>query len=242
MRRWTLACLIIARAAAAQQAAPAPPATWSGNLAAGFSLTSGNSDTKNLNLAADASERLSARNTARYDAFYLRADSNGALTVDRTAAGARDEYAVSALTYAFADLHFLRDRFKQIGSLITPTVGAGHHLIKTDVEDLAIEAGAGGIVERDIGLRRETSGALTAKQLFTRKLSPTATIGETAAGLWKTNSLGDALYHLDASLASNLTTRTQLKLSALDDFKTSPPAPGIKKNDVSLIAAIVMKF
>lgn len=60
--------------------------------------------------------------------------------------------------------------------------------------------------------------------------------------MWKTNHFGDALYHLEASLASNLTAKSQLKLSVLDDYKTRPPAPGIKKNDVSLIAAIVMKF
>ena len=89
---------------------------------------------------------------------------------------------------------------------------------------------------------RETSGAINAKQLLTWKFSPTATFGETAAGLWKTKDFGDALYHLEASLASNLTARSQLKLTALDDYKTRPPAAGIKKNDTSLIAAIVMKF
>ena len=234
MLRAVFLCLFLAPSLMAQ--------TWSGNFAAGLSLTRGNSDTKNINLAADAAQKINATNTAKYDAFYLRADSNGSLTVDRTSFGARDEYALSPLTYAFGDVHFLRDRFKNIESLITPSVGAGHHLIKTDVMDLALEGGLGFVMERDIGIPRETSGAVNAKQLFSWKLSPTATITETAAGLWKTKSFGDALYHFDASLASTLTTRTQLKLSALDDYKTRPPAPGIKKNDVSMIAAIVMKF
>ena len=238
-----LVCLVITTTLLqAQETPPAAPGRWSGNFAAGLTLTRGNSDTKNLSIAADAAQRISARNVAKYDAFYLRADSAGALTVDRTAFGGRDELTVSPLTYAFGDLHFLRDRFKKIDSLITPTVGAGHHLIKTAATDLAVEAGAGAVIERDSGLRRETSGALTAKQLLTWKLSPTATVAETVAGLWKTRSVGDALYHLEASLASNLTTRTQLKLSALDDYKTRLPTAGIKKNDVSVIAAIVMKF
>ncbi len=105
-----------------------------------------------------------------------------------------------------------------------------------------MEGGLGFVVEKDAGLSRETSGALQAKQLLTWKFSPTATLGESAAGLWKTKSLGDALYHFEGSLASTLTARSQLKVSILDDYKTRPPAPGIKKNDVSLIAAIVMKF
>jgi putative salt-induced outer membrane protein YdiY len=234
--------LLFATALAAQEPPPAPPATWSGNLAAGLSLTKGNSDTTNVNLAADASQRINARNLMKYDAFYLRGDNNGALSVDRTVFGARDEFTVSPLTYAFADIHYLRDRFKEIEALITPTVGAGHHLIKTDAMDFAVEAGVGAVIERDTGLPRETSGAITAKQIFTWKLSETATFGESASGLWKTNAFGDALYHLEASLASRLTARTQLKLSALDDYKARPPKPGIKKNDFSLIAAVVMKF
>lgn len=223
---------------------PAPPAgqTWSGDFGAGLSLTRGNSDTKNVNLALNLAQKINARNVVKYDAFYLRADNNGDLTVDRTTFGARDEYTLSPLTYAFGDVHFLRDKFKQIESLVTPTVGVGHHFIKTDLMDLAVEGGVGFVVEKDFNRPRESSGAVNAKQIYTWKFSPTATFGETAAGLWKTDDFGDALYHVEASLASNLTARSQLKLAVLDDFKTRPPAPGIKKNDTSLIAAIVMKF
>jgi len=221
-----------------------PPAgqTWAGNAGAGLSLTRGNSDTKNLNLTLELAQRINPENVAKYDAFYLRADNNGELTVDRTSFGGRDEYTVSPLTYAFADAHFLRDKFKEIDYLVTPAVGVGHHLIKDPTLDVAVEGGLGFVVEKDAGLSRETSGALQAKKLLTWKFSPTATLGESAAGLWKTKSLGDALYHFEGSLASTLTARSQLKVSILDDYKTRPPAPGIKKNDVSLIAAIVMKF
>src|SRR5262249_40600796 len=100
----------------------------------------------------------------------------------------------------------------------------------------------GAVIEKDIGVSRETGGAVNAKQILTWKLSPTATFGETAAGLWKTADFGDALYHFEASLASNVTAKSQVKLSALDDYKTRPPKAGIKKNDISIIAAVVMKF
>ena len=135
-----------------------------------MSITRGNSDTKNINLTANAAQKISARNLAKYDAFYLRADNAGALTVDRTAFGARDEYTLSTLTYAFGDIHFLRDRFKEISSLITPSVGIGRHLIKDAKLDLAVEAGAGAVLEKDIGLSRETSGAVNANwRAFARR-------------------------------------------------------------------------
>jgi putative salt-induced outer membrane protein len=245
MKRAFCTCAFIATLLGLSAYAQEPPPagqTWSGNVGAGLSLTRGNSDTKNVNLTLELAQRINPQNLAKYDAFYLRADNNGELTVDRTTFGARDEYTVSPLTYAFADAHFLRDKFKQIDYLVSPAVGVGHHLIKDATLDVAVEGGLGFVVEKDAGLARETSGAVQARQLLTWKFSPTATLGETAAGLWKTKDFGDALYHLEGSLASSLTTRSELKLSILDDFKTRPPAPGVKKNDVSLIAAIVMKF
>src|SRR5438128_3412874 len=147
-----LAGLLSVVSAYAQEPPPAPGQTWSGDFGAGLSITRGNSDTKNINLTANAAQTISARNLAKYDAFYLRADNAGALTVDRTAFGARDEYTLSPLTYAFGDIHFLRDRFKEISSLITPSVGIGRHLIKDAKLDLAVEAGAGAVLEKDIGL------------------------------------------------------------------------------------------
>jgi putative salt-induced outer membrane protein YdiY len=243
VRRSSLSLLLFLVSTSLYAQEPPPPGqTWSGNAGAGLSLTRGNSDTKNVNLTLQIAQRIDARNLAKYDAFYLRGDSNGNLIIDRTIFGGRDEYTLSPLTYAFGDVHFIRDRFKEIDYLVTPTVGAGHHFIKEKDFDLAAEGGVGVVVEKDRGLARQTSGALSARQLLTWKFSPTASVGEIASGLWKTNDLGDALYHIEGSLASDLTARSQLKLSALDDYKTRPPAPGIKKNDIAIIAAVVMKF
>jgi putative salt-induced outer membrane protein YdiY len=242
VRCFFVTILLLATCALYAQEPPPPGQTWSGNIGAGLSLTRGNSDTKNVNLSAQAAQRIDAKNLAKYDAFYLRGDQNGDLTIDRTTFGGRDEYTISPLLYAFGDAHFLRDKFKKIDYLVSPTVGAGYHFIKEKDLDLAAEGGLGLVVEKDAGFARETSGAITARQLLTWKFSPTATVGEVASGLWKTKAFGDALYHFEASLASDLTPRSQLKLSAMDDYKTRPPAAGVKKNDISIIAAVVMKF
>jgi len=241
MRQIFIVILFVATTALAQEPA-APPPVWSGNLSAGLSLTRGNSDTNNINLTFDAKQILSARNTMKYDAFYLRADADGDQTVDRTLFGARDELTLSPLTYALFDVHFLRDRFKLIDMLITPTAGIGHHFLKTSTTDFALEAGAGAIIEEDTGLPRETSGAINARQIWMWKFSPTTEFDQTAAGLWKTNDFGDALYHFEAALLASMTTRTQLKLSFLDDYKAKPPLPTVEKNDVSFLASVVMKF
>jgi putative salt-induced outer membrane protein len=244
MRQLVLSLFVCCVTATAFAQAPLPPEgkTWAGDFNFGLALTRGNSDTQNINLTADAAQRLSSANLLRYDAFYLRSDSNGDLTADRLLFGARDEYTISPMTYAIGDIHYLRDRFKEIDYLINPTVGAGHHFIKTDVQDFAVEGGIGYVIEKDKDLSRDSGGSVNAKQLFTWKFTPTATFGETASALWKMKDFSDALYHLEASLASAMSARTQLKLSAFDDYKTKPPRAGIKKNDFSLVASVGMKF
>jgi putative salt-induced outer membrane protein YdiY len=237
-----LVTLVSALLSPAIDAADAPPPRYTGDFAVGLSLTKGNSDTSNFNLAFNMVDDPKTNNVLKYDAFYLRASNDGGLTVDRTSFGARDEYSLSALTYAFGDAHFLRDKFKKIDYLLSPIAGAGHHFVKNDVVDLAAEIGAGMVIESDSGRSRTTSGALQARELYQRKLSQTSTFVQTASGLWKAGNFGDALYHLDAALASALTRRSQLKVSLLDDFKTRPPDPSVKKNDVSVLAALVFKF
>ena len=233
--------ILIVGIATALHAQEPPPPGWSGNFAAGLSLTRGNSDTKNISLAATLADRWRTSDLLRYDAFYLRGDENGLLTVDRTTFGVRDEHTFSPLTYGFADVHYLRDRFKEIDYLITPNVGVGHHFIRNATVDLAGEAGVGDALESDEGLSRNNSGTVDLRELLTWKFSPTATLTEVAAGLWKTRDLGDALYHVESSVASSLTAHSELKVSAIDDYKSRPPA-GVRKNDFSLIAAWAFKF
>ena len=241
MRKTLMAIVFLAIPVWAQEA-PAPPPIWSGNFSAGLALTRGNSDTNNVNLTFDAQHLVSPRNTMKYDAFYLRADTEGEQTVDRTLFGARDEFAMSPLTYAIFDIHFLRDRFKLIDMLITPTAGIGHHFVKTPTTDFALEAGVGAVFEQNTGFDRETSGALSGKEIWVWKFSPTAEFNQTATGLWKTDDFADALYHFEASLLASMTARTQLKLSFMDDYKTKPPLATVEKNDMSLLASVVMKF
>src|SRR6266849_9378101 len=46
------------------------------------------------------------------DALYLRGSANGVKQVDKAAADARGEYALSDRTFAFGEVNYLRDPFK----------------------------------------------------------------------------------------------------------------------------------
>ena len=224
---------------------PPPPALrpWVASIGLGFALTSGNADTSTLNLSFDVSSRPQAPNVFKADLLYLRGEENGVLNVNRLSLRARDEYTRSAgRTYVFGQIEGLRDTFKNIDYLVAPSIGLGHKVRDTTALLLFLDAGFGVKVEKDRDRGVRTSGAITASQRFTRKLSAHASISQSVAGLWTIDRLDDALYTFKAGLTADLTRRSQIKVEVVDLYKTRPPVATVEKNDVSLVTAVVYKF
>ena len=130
------------------------PKPLTGRFAAGFNFTSGNSSTRSFNVALSMQYDPRTKNLVKADGFYLRNSENGASTVDRTFAQLRDEYYFRPRWFAFGDAQYLRDRFKKIDYLFSPTVGVGVRLIKTDERELTADVGAGAVFEKDTDVDR----------------------------------------------------------------------------------------
>ncbi len=140
-----LVCLGLAfsaRALAQTDAPPVPPCTCpcpcpeppppplTGSLAAGLSITTGNSDTSAFNLAFGLVYDPKTHSLFKADALYLRSWANGDTTSDKATAALRYEYKVSDRIYAFGQVAYLRDTFKNVTYLITPMVGGGYYVVK----------------------------------------------------------------------------------------------------------------
>ena len=117
-----VAMLLVCSPAFAADAPPPPP--WASSFGAGLAITSGNTDTKNVNLAFTTKYDPKTRIVFKAEAMYLRGDANGVRQVDKTTANAREEYTVSGRTFAFGEVSYLRDPFKDINYFIAPLVGA----------------------------------------------------------------------------------------------------------------------
>src|SRR4051812_35791450 len=76
------------------QTAP-PPKFWSSSFGAGLAITSGNTDTKNINLSFATKYDPKTKFVFKADALYLRGDSDGVKLVDKAGADARGEWSVS---------------------------------------------------------------------------------------------------------------------------------------------------
>jgi putative salt-induced outer membrane protein len=218
------------------------PKPLTGRLAAGFNFTSGNSSTRSFNVAFSLEYDPRTKNVVKADAFYLRNSEEGASTVDRTFAHFRDEYHFRPRWFAFGDAQFLRDRFKKIDSLISPTAGVGVQLIKTEEQELTADLGAGAVFEKDTGLDRTSSGAVRAGESYLWKISKSANFTESAFALWKTSDTSNAYYHFEAALGAEIAEHLVLKVGLIDEYKRKPVDPTVKRNDVAGVVQIELKL
>lgn len=234
MKHFAVFVFMLVSVAALAQETPAKP--WSSSLGAGLALTSGNSDTRNININFNTAWDPKTDRRFKADALYLRGETGGETNVDKSSASARYERNLSQRAFWFGEVSYLRDPFKDIDYLVSPIAGAGINLIKDAARNLAVDGGVGGTIDSG-----ETSGAVKAGQSFDWTISPTSKFTQKLNGLWKAKDWGDALYHFDAGLSTTIAARAELKVAYLYDYKAQPP-PDVKKGDSALFAALLFKW
>jgi putative salt-induced outer membrane protein YdiY len=237
----TLPALARAQAPAAQ-APPPPPPGWTGSFAAGVAATQGNSDTSTVNLAYDVKRDTGSNLLFKSVGLFIRGESEGELTTNRLAFEGRVDRKLSELTSVYGSLQYLRDEFKQIDYLVSPTVGLSRFLVKNERTEFAVDGGIGVVWEKNPGRELQTDGAVTAGQNYKVKLGAASDFTQRFSALWKMDDFDDGLYIFGVGVAASFTTQTQIKVELLDTFKNKPPNADVKKNDVALLVSFVYKF
>ncbi len=239
----SMACPVAARAQApAGSPPPPPPPALSGNVSAGLGMTSGNTDTTSFNGSYEVKFDPKTRNVLKSNGLFLYGKSNGTLSTEQYGLLVRDEYSFGARAFAFGEVRYLHDRFKGISYLLSPTFGAGYKVVDEKNTSLSVSAGVGSVSERDYGFATRTTGAVSFEEKLTYKLSSSAAVGQSVSALWHIGDFGNGLYLVGVNLTSTLVGRAQLKVEALDSYRTRPPLPTLKRNDVALLMGIIFKF
>ena len=225
------------------QNAPAqpPPPVWTGSFGAGLSLTSGNSDTTNVNLSFDTKYDPKTGNLFKAEGLYLWGRTEGEDNANRLSLQGRFEHLLKPRVFVFGQLQYMRDPFKGVDYLIAPTGGIGYKLVDTPRTQLSADTSLGVLWEKNPDVSVKTSAAWAAGEKLTHKLSDTATFTELVQALWKLDDLGDAFYTFGVGLAAAITPHSQVKVELLDTYKTKPP-DGLEKNDVALLLSLVFKY
>ena len=237
-----LAALLSLPTLASAQPAPPPPPGWIGSAAAGLALTQGNSDTSTVNLGYEVKRDNGSNVLLGSTGLFIRGESAGELTTNRLAFDGRVDRKLSDRTSVFGQVQYLRDSFKEIDYLISPTVGLSRLLVKNDRTEFGVDGGVGAVWEKNTGLDTDLDGAVVAGQKLAHKLTATTTLTERVAALWKMDDFDDALYTFGIGLAASITTATQLKVELLDTFKNKPPSATVDKNDVAVLVSFVYKI
>lgn len=237
-----LASLVFIPTVATAQTPPPPPPGWIGSAAAGLALTQGNSDTSTVNIGYEVKRDTGSKILLGSTGLFLRGEAADALTTDRLALDGRVDRKLTDRTSLFGQAQYLRDSFKQIDFLISPTVGLSRLLVKNDRSELGVDGGVGAVWERNPGRDTDLDGAVVAGQKLSHKLTATTMLTERVAALWKMDDFDDALYTFGIGLAASITAATQLKVELLDTFKSKPPSATVKKNDVAVLVSFVYKI
>jgi putative salt-induced outer membrane protein YdiY len=229
--------------AAAPAAAPAPPPPlWTGSIGAGIAVTSGNSDTSNVNLSFKAVRDPKTKVVFSTEGLWMRGTGNGELTADNLTFGAKVSRQLSDRTYFFGQFQYLRDSFKAIDYFVAPTFGVGVKLVDTEKAKFSTDIAVGPSWEKNPDLDVRSKVAIVFGQKSSYAFSKTAVLTQGFNAALVADDFADGLYTFNVGIAASMTTRTQLKFEILDTFKNKPPTADIKKNDVSTLVSVIYKF
>ncbi len=238
-----LGSLLTVQAPAGTPGTPDKPVkAWNGSLSAGLSLTVGNRDTSNFNVAFDLSHDKKRGNVFKADGLYLRGKSEANLTGDQLRLNLRDEITFKGRGFLFGQARYLRDRFKGIDYMIAPAAGIGYKLVQSNGSSVGLSGGVGGVWERDRNAGLSNSVSVTFDQKMSLQVTSNATVTQSFAALWKTEDVTDALYTLNAGLAAGISAHAQLKVEVLSTYKNRPTGTAVRKNDAALLMSVVYKI
>lgn len=228
--------------ALAQDPAQPPVKIWSGGAGAGISLTTGNTETTDLNLSFDAMRDPKTRNLIKFGGLYVRGTADDIVNKSRSMLYFRDDYTLTDGLFVFGSANYQRDPFKEIDYVINPVVGLGYELSPSDRLHLNFGGGGGAIWEKNTGIEVDASGSLNAGQELEFQISETARLTEKVSGTWKTRDLGDALYHFVTALSVSIIKNMELKVEFHFDRKSMPTGIDTLKNDTATLLSFVYKF
>ena len=232
----TLCLLIIFPAAAQEQAGDA--GVWSGEGALGFTSTSGNTDSENLNAGLKiARQHEKWKHSLSLDA--IRNETDDEKSADRWTLKERSEYALSEKSYAFGQARYEEDEFSGFdyqGSLVA---GLGSRFIENDQHLLDLSAGLGyrRSKESESG-DTEDGSILTSDLIYEYKISETAIFSETALIEYGSDN---TFLQSETALRNKINDSLSSKLSYLVKRNSDVP-DGVEKTDKIFTISLVYGF
>jgi putative salt-induced outer membrane protein YdiY len=217
---------------------------WKTGLNAGFALTRGNSETKNLSIGFIATRQTTNDKLGLYaNTVYATNDAPGAVpstTANTAGGGARYDHDLNPRVFGFVAADFFADALQDLSLRSVFGGGAGYHVIKSDSTTLDLLGGLNYTHESYTTFTRNFA-ALTLGEELMHKLGKSTVLNEQLSIFPDLNSLGDYRGTLTFATVTKFTKLLGWQNSFNDVYVTNPP-PGKKQNDLILTTGLNVSF
>jgi len=230
--------------------ADANPSTtnkWESSVSAGATLTRGNSETFLGTIAAATGKKWDQNEVAMgadmaYGTTKNQTTGNNDTTAETVHGFAQYNRLFNERLYGYGRVEGLHDGVADIDYRLSLSAGAGYYFIKNKATLLSAEVGPGFIAER-LGGHDKSFATLRLGEKFNQTLSDRARLWETAEILPQVDDFKNYIVNFEIGVEADLNSSQKLSLRVyLDDTYNNVPAPGRKKNDLKLVAAVAYKF
>ncbi len=226
--------------APAQPAAPPPPPAFEGSAEFSYVGTSGNSDTKSLGMGTELIFRPAAW-TITSKAALVRSEDSGVTKAQSATVSTQAERKLRDGFSIFGSHEYIRNRFAGINHRNSVEAGLTYAALRTDRQQLDVEAGLGYANEHRLAAPNRSSAIGSAGATYKVSLSENATFENELQAVTAFDKGRDQRVTNAASLSAKLTTLFSLKVKHTTRWVRSP-VPGFRKTDTTTAVALVAKF
>ena len=210
---------------------------WKAAAELGYTKTSGNSETKNLNAKFDASIAYNSWEHALH-LETLNSSSNDVRSAEKYLAEGQSDYFINERMYALGVLTWEKDKFDGFDYQASAALGMGYKVIQEADMSLSLELAPGYRVTEFEAGHNEEDGIIRAAEKFSWKLSDNATLDQTL-----TTEAGDSntVTRFGASITSQVADDLSMKVGYYVKHN-SDVADGVDKTDRETTVTLVYKI
>jgi putative salt-induced outer membrane protein YdiY len=208
---------------------------WDSSINAGLTLTRGTVDSILFNIGFETIGTFK-QSEVLLSANYLYGETNSTISNDVLRLAAQYNYLITDQFYAGIAANFLTDNVAAVDYRINAHPTLGYYLIKNEQTKLAIEAGVGYTWEKQNGLKDDRASLRFAER-FSHTFLNGAAIFQNFEIFPALEDLGNYIMMFEAGFTVPLTEKIAFK-SSVRNITDSQPAPGLEKNDLTVLAGI----
>jgi putative salt-induced outer membrane protein YdiY len=215
---------------------------WNGGANVGFALAAGNSETRNLTLAFNATRTGLRDKLALYESSLYSTNglSSPGTTANLVQGGARYDHDFDGILFVFGSADFMSDALQALNLRSVFSGGLGYHIIKRDTTTLDFITGANYTHESYVPFTRNTVG-LTLGEDFMHKMKRSTVITEDLTFFPDLSDTGEYRTNVNLGTTTKLNKWFGWQNTFSDIYVTNPPL-GAKKNDVLFSTGLNVSF